>query len=437
MFENLFNGINLSVPTWSECYAYATLLRLMRYNDPNYIESWRLWSGANQSFVIPPADDYQSHVTVFNTGRSAIVAFEGTRNRTQLIQELLECTPVADTASGTFTLSFFKWALNQVHGTITDRLATIPGLERVIVIGHSMGGALGHLFAKRLKTQNVYPITALYTFGQPRTFVGFGPLGNDLPYFRIIEAHDPTPGLPPPRIAISISYPYAGGAMGPVEYRHTDVAWIVNDRGLVGHRDNLFTNEIFPQLPAWLLDPTSWEEVVQQNHIARIYVDRMRRLASAYVENDFYKRLHEINRGIDTYELSLPPQTGPLPGLPSPGTFAHPGTTYPSGVGAPTPPAGSVGTIVEQRRVAHSFFSFGGDDVMPKTFQSRDRRILQKLDKLLAVAVARDARVANPKKTSTLSNRILMFPPGGSPSMADIITAVQDQVTTLLTSTTS
>lgn len=431
-FDTFFTGINAERPAWNECYAYITLLRAMRYNDAGDLETWRRWSGAETLEVITPETILLSHINVLSKGPNAIVAFEGTREAAQLISQVMNANPVPDPRSDSRASSFFKWALDQNYGRITGYLNQLAGLQRVIVTGHSLGGAMGQIFSRRLKKAGQFQVSAFYSFGQPRTFATSDGSQHDVPTFRIINATDPIPGLPP-EIAGEILAPwnshFSFRALGYIE---THRAWIVDDGGLVGHRHNLWTNEIIPQVPAWLLDPAPWGDVVQQNHIARIYVDNMRRLAGPLVAWEDFAPLRAINNRIDRFEFNPTPAVPPLIALPSPGTFAHPDTTFPDGPGVPEPPAGSLGTTIEQRSVSTHLFLFGGPDTVAKTFKSRDRRILQKLSTLLSAVVGRDARVAVPKKTSTLSNRILMFPPGGESELGQKLLDVQLQVETLL-----
>lgn len=89
----------------------------------------------------------------------------------------------------------FAEALRSVVDGIQDR---IPYGARLILTGHSLGGALATLCADAL--QDTYQIERVITFGSPRVgnarFVGEYNLGPGVRTWRIVNAHDPVPHVP-------------------------------------------------------------------------------------------------------------------------------------------------------------------------------------------------------------------------------------------------
>lgn len=62
-----------------------------------------------------------------------------------------------------------------------------------------------------------------------------------------------------------------------------------------------------------------------------------------------------------------------------------------------------------------------------KLYRGQDRRILKKAKKCMDLIAARDARVLNPKKTSTLSNRVQIIPAIDA-TVSAAFTAVKAQI---------
>lgn len=91
----------------------------------------------------------------------------------------------------------FCRALESVMDEVVFAMA---GSSRVIVCGHSLGGALAMLCASSLWYEGIV-VDAVYTFGQPRVGNGGFARGYNANLhdetFRIVNQHDPVPYLPP------------------------------------------------------------------------------------------------------------------------------------------------------------------------------------------------------------------------------------------------
>lgn len=88
-----------------------------------------------------------------------------------------------------------------VGGKVKELLMQKPS-SKVIIVGHSLGGALAMLYAALFKQENAnFPIEKLITFGQPRC--GNGQFAKafeqmNISYLRFINDGDPVPDAPPP-----------------------------------------------------------------------------------------------------------------------------------------------------------------------------------------------------------------------------------------------
>ncbi len=95
----------------------------------------------------------------------------------------------------------FKLALDEVYSYLVAHLEGITTKDSKIVInGHSLGGALALLCATRLKLEEGYKDVTLYTFGQPKAgdkeFIEkVEELFKD-EYFRVVNDEDVVPKLP-------------------------------------------------------------------------------------------------------------------------------------------------------------------------------------------------------------------------------------------------
>lgn len=413
MFIPRLLDIDVQIPSWTMTYGYATMLRTLHYHRTSHFERWMNWAGATSFVHIPPVGNLQSNQVIMKDGRDAIVFFEGTRNPDQVLHEVIEAWATFDATANRYYHNYFLWALREEWDGILGHLQDLPPGGRVLAVGHSLGGAMAQIFCQRARRNNLFPIAGCVTFGQPRTEASAGTEPVPFTYMRFINDTDPIPGVPPRGITTHFLNPIWRTVQPGFDYYHLAPAWVLYPGGASAFRDNTWTNEIYPQIPEWLADPAPWDEVVQQNHIMRIYTDRVRRFVPTDSYTPTLPALHELNREIDALDFTPAGRAPALVGIPSAGVFAHPEVTLPAGRGLPTVPPAAVGTTIEQRKVSHFFFQFGGNDIMAKQFQGRDRRLIRNLWTLLEAVQKRDARVANPKKTRTLSNRILMFPPGG------------------------
>lgn len=93
----------------------------------------------------------------------------------------------------------FKNALDYIHADILlwmrDHVATN---NKIVITGHSLGGAMANIFTSRLVATGLYPDITLYTYGSPRTgSVEWAKQFDDINAYRIVNNNDIVCAVPP------------------------------------------------------------------------------------------------------------------------------------------------------------------------------------------------------------------------------------------------
>jgi len=163
----------------------------------------------------------------------------------------------------------FKKAFEAVRLEIEEYLEKGKENEEAIqnwplfITGHNLGGALATIAAKRLRTRGVIP--ACYTFGSPRVGDDKWITGIDSPIYRIVNAADCVPNLPPGTTSITILrelarlLPYIGKPInayiakfggylhgGDMRYLTNCAKGAYNDVELLNHVNWLYRIKAFP-----------------------------------------------------------------------------------------------------------------------------------------------------------------------------------------------
>lgn len=415
---------------WS-AYALATMLRCLHEDREELLQDWASATGGRTTIFLESNHPLVSAACVIKAEHSAIIAFEGTRNVSQILQEVFYAGQRFDSACARKCHSFFLWCLDRHYQEVVQRINDLPPDSNIHVIGHSLGGAMAHICAYRLKRDLGKNVTALTTFGQPRTFGFDPPFEETIPYVRWIMDTDPIPGVPPSVFAMTPAFPAISAVWTAMQYIHTSEAWIIRPNGLLEFRDNLFTNEFAPQILEWIIDPAAWDEVAQQNHVMHVYTDRIRNMVRSGPGVPDLDALHQLNGRLDRLDFNRPPVQPQGDGLGVGGVWGDPDAIFPTNGDLPTVPPAHQGQTFEQRGVAHVLFSFGVEAMPQHLFRGKDRRLLTTLKKVCLTIKARDTRTTNPKKSATLSNRVKMFP---AVPINDVPTNPLDQI--ILTAST-
>lgn len=150
-----------------------------------------LYAGELQPTIVCRATDTQVRVERITDGRYAVI-FPGTAS----IQDWLTDAKIRKTDWGKGRVHCgFAEAFRSVADQIQD---VIVPAAKVLVAGHSLGGALATLCADAF--QDIFEIEGVLTFGSPRVgsarFVGEYNLGLGDRTWRIVNARDPVPHVP-------------------------------------------------------------------------------------------------------------------------------------------------------------------------------------------------------------------------------------------------
>ena len=138
--------------------------------------------------------DTQAFVAQRDADRIAVLAFRGTEaNSWEDVKSDLDARFYKG-QDGIKMHTGFRDAYNQVGQQIGRVIDELPDGYSLYITGHSLGGALAVIATKELERDS---LAACYTFGSPR--VGNEEFGEEIraPIYRIVNAADGVPRLPP------------------------------------------------------------------------------------------------------------------------------------------------------------------------------------------------------------------------------------------------
>jgi predicted lipase len=160
----------------------------------------KLLNSKEECFTSFLAEFQDTQAMVLNTEDEIYLVFPGTDSETDILTDV--------------TFELVRYGSGHVHRSFLDvaqktypkiieavkRLLAFKPDAKVIVTGHSLGGALAMLYAEMLRGDGI-EVTQLITFGQPR--VGNGKFAKgfselEIPYIRFVNETDIVPDVPPP-----------------------------------------------------------------------------------------------------------------------------------------------------------------------------------------------------------------------------------------------
>lgn len=202
IYSDQFKGI---FPT--KAYHVETALSLaiacdLAYRNKEVIESTTpQWGFPNVAFIeVNKGHDINTQCIVMGNDDHLIVVFRGSSDLKDWFanfQAVRDPGPLEQSKAHEGFQDALYPAVIKLTETI-DKFKT--GNQRLWVTGHSLGGALGSLYAGML-IENDYPVYGIYTFASPRP--GDGAFASALnnrvigPHYRVINSGDIVPHLPP------------------------------------------------------------------------------------------------------------------------------------------------------------------------------------------------------------------------------------------------
>jgi hypothetical protein len=200
----------------------------------------------------------------------AMVLINGSTQIQQLIGGIFGAALQVSGAWAGLVNSFFAALYNGIIGPLTTALAAIAP-SRLVVVGHSLGGAIGALF---VAVPQAWPIVGLWSAGQPRVGNPIFALSVPAPYERWTNAGDPVPIFPP------ASDPFLDLFLSPLwplpssSYMHAGKRWAILSTGEI---------DIQGEEGAWIEATTNLLQVLTTgqgwivSHAAQSYACHMRR----------------------------------------------------------------------------------------------------------------------------------------------------------------
>lgn len=197
--------VPLQVFPWSDLSNVALWLSNAAYCPTNYLA--HNFTGPTEGFIAVAnleheATDTHGYVGYFPDQKSIYVVFRGSTSTTNWITNLDSLTTPYPSCENCAVHEGFSFAFSQVRDSmysfVKDLLQKFP-TYKLIVAGHSLGGALATLAAADMALSEKWENVQLVTFGSPR--VGneaFATIvSNSLPNtVRVTHYRDPAPHVP-------------------------------------------------------------------------------------------------------------------------------------------------------------------------------------------------------------------------------------------------
>jgi Lipase (class 3) len=171
----------------------VALASALSYDSPASVESTArgAWKLETCNFI--DRDDMQCFVA--STAARALVAFRGTESLGDWLANLNALStrqPYGDVHRG------FHAGFAALRSPIELELKKLPD-RKIVLTGHSLGGALATIAAAEWR--GIFPVAAIYTFGQPGVGKGIFPAfmrqHYDGSFFRFVNDDDIVPRVPP------------------------------------------------------------------------------------------------------------------------------------------------------------------------------------------------------------------------------------------------
>jgi len=191
------------------------------------------------------ATDVTGYVAIDHTRSLTILAFRGSESVRNFVTDADFPAVATDLCSGCTADQGFYNSWLEARSGVLDALRSAAAANpsyNVVVVGHSLGGAIGAIAAAEIRNSGTS--TDLYTYGQPR--IGGSAVSNYITNqnkggnFRTTHYDDPVPRLPPLLLGfrhISPEYYISTGNEVPVTA--SDITKLTGSINLFGNTGNI------------------------------------------------------------------------------------------------------------------------------------------------------------------------------------------------------
>jgi hypothetical protein len=187
-----FDSLKKSEFDWTTALSTALASHVAYFDEVQVRQTCDSWQLSKCHFI----ERDNTECFVAGDGDTAIVAFRGTEKR--VADWLTDLNAVGTTKSyGRVHRGF--WAAFQGVADLLDAAITDLGSPKLVLTGHSLGGALAVIAAAEWSGK--YPIQSIYTYGQPAVGKGHFPefmrQNYDSLFYRFVNDDDIVPMVPP------------------------------------------------------------------------------------------------------------------------------------------------------------------------------------------------------------------------------------------------
>lgn len=191
-------------PDASSCFYAICAIDALNHNERQTAQYMASLVGGNLLIFRVNKKSIEVDMSVTRVGHDVFIAMYGTENLEQAFRELSSLQPSYRGSVGGYVGAFFFQAAREVEDYLDQRIfahGATPG--RIVIVGHSLGGAVAYLYGLLLKEKG-YGRIEIMTFGEPKSISNR--IGLEVnSHIRVIAGDqqtsttkfDPVPFLPP------------------------------------------------------------------------------------------------------------------------------------------------------------------------------------------------------------------------------------------------
>jgi len=395
---------------WSRvnAYALATGLRGLTYEDRRYVNGWRSAIGASTTTTTSYSDGYPPAYTIAHHDDGQVLLFGGLRNIQQASQRMNECSFVPIALGWGDVMHFAVKVYQQIIDDVLTAVAAGSNRTRFVVAGHSIGGVVAMIVARRLNREyGAGTVKYAMSFGSPRAFDKQFATTMPCQAFAVAANKDHLAMWPlysTFQTNLRGAYDYASAYWCGTEVWLTKGEW----REEKGWFDETWTSSIGLGL-RYTLENSNQTAI----HSIENYVLHCARHLPTGQDGDYRDNLRRLNRAmgfnVDPIDFSTPvtpPSTATVtaPTLPTVAQVQQV-PTAPIDPVTPTTPTYDNSLVGQtQRAAATAVVSSSPDPTATVDYARSDETLIIDLVRLILRVRARDARLRDPRKRSTVGS---------------------------------